>query len=103
MDIKTIQTFFESARSDPDLQKQLQAVPANPSAAETICAIAKSRGFDFSAAELRAAVGKASVLSDDELQQVSGGIIDADQRSFQTFAKVEATQGAWAHAMKVVI
>ncbi|MBI2897006.1 MAG: Nif11-like leader peptide family natural product precursor [Deltaproteobacteria bacterium] len=103
MDTKTIQTFFEAACSDETIQKELQAVEPGASAAERISAIARSRGFEFSATDLRAAMGKTGALSDAELGQVAGGIIivggaptqgSLDVRGIKINAYVESALGA---------
>jgi predicted ribosomally synthesized peptide with nif11-like leader len=74
MSLATIEAFFQSALKDQDLQAKLKAIQPSDTAAETICSLAKARGFEFSAAELRMGVGKSEGLSDEELGQVTGGV-----------------------------
>jgi predicted ribosomally synthesized peptide with nif11-like leader len=70
------EAFCKLTESDPGLQAQLKAIEPGPSAAEAIAALARSKGFDVSATELRVGMG-VEVLSDAELKEVSGGIQDS--------------------------
>lgn len=105
MSATIIQTFFEKANTDVGIQQKLQAVVPGDAAAETISTIARSHGFDFSAAELRAALGKTGALSDNQLEQVSGGIIiqgGITQGAIATLGHGAQSQGAIFMAFNAV-
>jgi len=60
--------FLKAVREDPSLQEKLKAEGADP------VAIAKEAGFSITRAELiRHQAGRVQELSDEELEEVSGG------------------------------
>src|SRR5689334_4991786 len=73
--------FAEKVSRNNDLQRQLTTI--KPGDASAIQALAKSQGYNFSMEDFQAVVRETSIgpageneeLSDDQLDQVSGGVV----------------------------
>ena len=77
----TVRAFWQKVKTDPALQKQLDAIPHGPkeTAAPAVIRVAAAAGFAFSAEEYEAAVEEelarrhaARELSEEELARVAG-------------------------------
>lgn len=73
MSKEIVQGFYASAKENEDLQKAiLEAVSAG-----NVVALAKEKGFEFTQTEhdeFMAVIAEGMKLSDDQLEEVSGGI-----------------------------
>ena len=73
MSEEQLKAFIEKVKADTSLQEKLKAADAN-----TVAAIAKEAGFSISSDDLKNAQ---SEISDEELEDVAGGIWKDDLRS----------------------
>lgn len=72
MSKENVQGFYDSAKENGDLQKAL----LEAAAAGNVVALAKEKGFEFTQAEhdeFIAVIAEGMKLSDDQLEEVSGG------------------------------
>ena len=74
MSEEQLKAFLEKVKADTNLQEKLKAAAD----ANTVAAIAKEAGFSISSDDLKNAQ---SEISDEELEDVAGGIWKDDLRS----------------------
>lgn len=71
MSLEEVKRFAEAVKKDDALQKELKAKGGDEAA---VADFAKSKGFDFSADELKGfAAEKKGELSEEQLDKVAGG------------------------------
>jgi len=71
MSLEEVKRFAEAVKKDDALQKELKAKGGDETA---VADFAKSKGFDFSADELKGfAAEKKGELSEEQLDKVAGG------------------------------
>ncbi len=71
MSISELERFVTDAEDSTDLKEELIKIGT---AEESVVSFAKSKGYDFTTDELKAAVEKRQgALSDEELEKVAGG------------------------------
>lgn len=73
MSVQNVMTFVNKLEGNTELQNQIKSLtPGNPAA---VVKLAAGLGFDFSIQELQDVVAQASELTEEQLDQVAGGII----------------------------
>ena len=94
MSKEQVSEFFKKVTADDALKAKAKTIDLQN--APAVLAFAKEQGFDFSEADLTQwQEEQSSELSDDDLENVSGGALTTSVMAVATVAAVTSSSGGW--------